>query len=29
MGWLRDIFSESRNDSTAVERIRYARVYIL
>ncbi|MBA0670038.1 hypothetical protein Goklo_025325, partial [Gossypium klotzschianum] len=29
MGWLRDIFSEPGNDSTKVERIRYARTYIL
>ncbi|KAG8490842.1 hypothetical protein CXB51_014052 [Gossypium anomalum] len=29
MGWLRDTFSEPRNDSTEVERIRYAQAYIL
>ncbi|MBA0819129.1 hypothetical protein Gohar_022414 [Gossypium harknessii] len=29
MGWLRDTFLESGNDLTEVERIRYARVYIL
>ncbi|KAG8481192.1 hypothetical protein CXB51_026015 [Gossypium anomalum] len=29
MGWLRDTFSESDNDSTELERIRYAQVYIL
>ncbi|MBA0781981.1 hypothetical protein Gotri_002860, partial [Gossypium trilobum] len=29
MGWLRDTFPESGNDSTEVERIRYARAYIL
>ncbi|MBA0868302.1 hypothetical protein Goshw_011414 [Gossypium schwendimanii] len=29
MGWLRDIFSELGDDSTEVERIRYARAYIL
>ncbi|MBA0634194.1 hypothetical protein Godav_022345, partial [Gossypium davidsonii] len=29
MGYLRDIFPESMNDSTEVERIRYARAYIL
>ncbi|MBA0805150.1 hypothetical protein Gohar_004690, partial [Gossypium harknessii] len=29
MGWLRDIFPDLGNDSTEVERIRYARVYIL
>ncbi|MBA0753017.1 hypothetical protein Gogos_021016, partial [Gossypium gossypioides] len=29
MGWLRDTFLEPRNDSTEVERIRYARAYIL
>ncbi|MFQ6650389.1 hypothetical protein Gotur_022119 [Gossypium turneri] len=29
MGWLRDTFPESENDSTEVERIRYARAYIL
>ncbi|KAH1091182.1 hypothetical protein J1N35_018439 [Gossypium stocksii] len=29
MSWLRDIFLESRDDSTEVERIRYAQAYIL
>ncbi|KAH1046173.1 hypothetical protein J1N35_036957 [Gossypium stocksii] len=29
MGWLRDTFLELRNDSTEVERIRYAWAYIL
>ncbi|KAK5772736.1 hypothetical protein PVK06_049030 [Gossypium arboreum] len=29
MGWLRDTFPEPENDSTKVERIRYARTYIL
>ncbi|MBA0792390.1 hypothetical protein Gohar_016890, partial [Gossypium harknessii] len=29
MGWLRDTFSEPEDDSTKVERIRYARAYIL
>ncbi|KAG8487087.1 hypothetical protein CXB51_020639 [Gossypium anomalum] len=29
MGWLRDIFPEQDNDSTELERIRYARAYIL
>ncbi|KAK5845638.1 hypothetical protein PVK06_001837 [Gossypium arboreum] len=29
MGWLRDTFLESGNDSTEVERIGYARAYIL
>ncbi|MBA0788204.1 hypothetical protein Gotri_028155, partial [Gossypium trilobum] len=29
MGWLRDTFPEPRNDSTEVERIRYAPAYIL
>ncbi|MBA0817611.1 hypothetical protein Gohar_021532, partial [Gossypium harknessii] len=29
MGWLRDIFLKSENGSTEVERIRYARAYIL
>ncbi|MBA0774541.1 hypothetical protein Gotri_009743, partial [Gossypium trilobum] len=29
MSWLRDIFSEPGNDSTEVERIPYARAYIL
>ncbi|KAG8485384.1 hypothetical protein CXB51_021344 [Gossypium anomalum] len=29
MGWLRDTFPEPNNDSTELERIRYARVYIL
>ncbi|MBA0865513.1 hypothetical protein Goshw_012863, partial [Gossypium schwendimanii] len=29
MGWLRDTFQEPGNDSTEVERIRYARAYIL
>ncbi|KAH1122393.1 hypothetical protein J1N35_005553 [Gossypium stocksii] len=29
MGWLRDIFPEPDNDSTELERIRYARAYIL
>ncbi|MBA0853059.1 hypothetical protein Goshw_012961 [Gossypium schwendimanii] len=29
MGWLRNTFSESGNDSTEVERIRYAQAYIL
>ncbi|MBA0625082.1 hypothetical protein Godav_010325 [Gossypium davidsonii] len=29
MGWLRDTFPELGNDSTEVERIRYARAYIL
>ncbi|XP_017634959.1 protein MAINTENANCE OF MERISTEMS-like [Gossypium arboreum] len=29
MGWLLDTFSELGNDSTEVERIRYARAYIL
>ncbi|KAG8481755.1 hypothetical protein CXB51_026613 [Gossypium anomalum] len=29
MGWLRDTFPESDNDSTELERIRYARAYIL
>ncbi|MBA0620473.1 hypothetical protein Godav_006180, partial [Gossypium davidsonii] len=29
MGWLRDTFSKPRNDLTEVERIRYARAYIL
>ncbi|MBA0664541.1 hypothetical protein Goklo_004519 [Gossypium klotzschianum] len=28
MGWLRDTFSELRDDSTEVERIRYDRAYI-
>ncbi|KAG8496458.1 hypothetical protein CXB51_007558 [Gossypium anomalum] len=28
MGWLQDTFPEPRNDSTEVERIRYARAYI-
>ncbi|MBA0873202.1 hypothetical protein Goshw_029150 [Gossypium schwendimanii] len=28
MGWLRDTFPKPRNDSTEVERIRYARAYI-
>ncbi|MBA0875532.1 hypothetical protein Goshw_023626 [Gossypium schwendimanii] len=29
MGWLQDTFLELRNDLTEVERIRYARAYIL
>ncbi|MBA0782844.1 hypothetical protein Gotri_000667, partial [Gossypium trilobum] len=29
MGWLRDTFPEPGNDLTKVERIRYARAYIL
>ncbi|MFQ6662607.1 hypothetical protein Gotur_030403 [Gossypium turneri] len=29
MGWLRDTFPKLRNDLTKVERIRYARAYIL
>ncbi|MBA0625187.1 hypothetical protein Godav_010417 [Gossypium davidsonii] len=29
MSWLRDTFQEPGNDSTEVERIRYARAYIL
>ncbi|KAG8473372.1 hypothetical protein CXB51_035478 [Gossypium anomalum] len=29
MGWLRDTFSDPDNDSTELERIRYARAYIL
>ncbi|MBA0857125.1 hypothetical protein Goshw_007833 [Gossypium schwendimanii] len=29
MGWLQDTFLELGNDSTEVERIRYARAYIL
>ncbi|MFQ6651657.1 hypothetical protein Gotur_023895 [Gossypium turneri] len=29
MGWFRDTFSELGDDSTEVERIRYARAYIL
>ncbi|MFQ6657700.1 hypothetical protein Gotur_027267, partial [Gossypium turneri] len=29
MGWLRNTFLKSGNDSTEVERIRYARAYIL
>ncbi|MBA0866696.1 hypothetical protein Goshw_023491 [Gossypium schwendimanii] len=29
MDWLRDTFLELRNDSTEVERIRYAQAYIL
>ncbi|MBA0614703.1 hypothetical protein Godav_014964 [Gossypium davidsonii] len=29
MGWLQDIFSVPGNNSTEVERIRYARAYIL
>ncbi|MBA0759763.1 hypothetical protein Gotri_022599, partial [Gossypium trilobum] len=29
MGWLRDTFPELGNDSTEVERIRYAKAYIL
>ncbi|MBA0656007.1 hypothetical protein Goklo_008413, partial [Gossypium klotzschianum] len=29
MSWLRDTFPELGNDSTEVERIRYARAYIL
>ncbi|KAG8483657.1 hypothetical protein CXB51_022515 [Gossypium anomalum] len=29
MGWLRDTFPEPNNDSTELERIRYARAYIL
>ncbi|MFQ6648014.1 hypothetical protein Gotur_021625 [Gossypium turneri] len=29
MGWLRDTFSDPNDDSTEVERIRYARAYIL
>ncbi|MBA0878589.1 hypothetical protein Goshw_019055 [Gossypium schwendimanii] len=28
MGWLRDTFPDSNDDSTEVERIRYARAYI-
>ncbi|MBA0782150.1 hypothetical protein Gotri_003013, partial [Gossypium trilobum] len=28
MGWLRDTFPKPRNDSTEIERIRYARAYI-
>ncbi|MFQ6622012.1 hypothetical protein Gotur_003120 [Gossypium turneri] len=28
MGWLRDTFPELGNDSTEVERIRYAKAYI-
>ncbi|MBA0878274.1 hypothetical protein Goshw_000065 [Gossypium schwendimanii] len=29
MSWLRDTFPELGNDSTEVERIRYARAYII
>ncbi|MFQ6623013.1 hypothetical protein Gotur_002776 [Gossypium turneri] len=29
MGWLRDTFPDPNDDSTEVERIRYARAYIL
>ncbi|MFQ6669896.1 hypothetical protein Gotur_034971 [Gossypium turneri] len=29
MGWLRDTFLDPDDDSTEVERIRYARAYIL
>ncbi|KAK5838750.1 hypothetical protein PVK06_007487 [Gossypium arboreum] len=29
IGWLQDTFSELENDSTEVERIRYAQAYIL
>ncbi|KAK5826067.1 hypothetical protein PVK06_020975 [Gossypium arboreum] len=29
MGWLRDTFPELNNDSTDLEKIRYARAYIL
>ncbi|MBA0848498.1 hypothetical protein Goshw_003065 [Gossypium schwendimanii] len=29
MGWLRDTFQELEDDSIEVERIRYARAYIL
>ncbi|MBA0768086.1 hypothetical protein Gotri_016920 [Gossypium trilobum] len=29
IGWLRDTFLEPGNDSTKVERIRYARAYII
>ncbi|MFQ6664684.1 hypothetical protein Gotur_031720 [Gossypium turneri] len=29
MGWLRDTFPDPDDDSTEVERIRYARAYIL
>ncbi|MBA0632850.1 hypothetical protein Godav_001522, partial [Gossypium davidsonii] len=29
MGWLQDIFPEPDDDSTKLERIRYARAYIL
>ncbi|MFQ6670985.1 hypothetical protein Gotur_035671 [Gossypium turneri] len=29
MGWLQDTFPEPEDDSTEVERIRYARAYIL
>ncbi|MFQ6663184.1 hypothetical protein Gotur_030796 [Gossypium turneri] len=29
MGWLQETFLEPRNDSTEVEKIRYARAYIL
>ncbi|MBA0642953.1 hypothetical protein Goklo_027283, partial [Gossypium klotzschianum] len=29
MGWLRDTFLKPGNDSTEVERIRYARAYVL
>ncbi|MBA0842396.1 hypothetical protein Goarm_002221 [Gossypium armourianum] len=29
MGWLRDTFSEPGDDSTEVERVRYAWAYIL
>ncbi|MBA0854630.1 hypothetical protein Goshw_002815, partial [Gossypium schwendimanii] len=29
MGWLRDTFLEPGDDSTEVERIRYARAYII
>ncbi|MBA0613423.1 hypothetical protein Godav_013862 [Gossypium davidsonii] len=29
IGWLRDIFPEPEDDSTELERIRYAQVYIL
>ncbi|MBA0618906.1 hypothetical protein Godav_028171 [Gossypium davidsonii] len=29
IGWLRDTFPESDDDSTKLERIRYARAYIL
>ncbi|MBA0849259.1 hypothetical protein Goshw_013558, partial [Gossypium schwendimanii] len=29
MGWLRDTFPEPKNDLIKVERIRYARVYII